>query len=54
MMAYSLPNATWWRLLIWSLIGFALYFFYGYKHSRLRAGRPPDLPTAQPAADPDS
>jgi basic amino acid/polyamine antiporter, APA family len=42
MMAYSLPNATWWRLLIWSLIGFALYFFYGHKHSRLRAGRPPD------------
>ena len=36
MMAYSLPNATWWRLLIWSLIGFALYFFYGYRHSRLR------------------
>ena len=42
MMAYSLPNATWWRLLIWSLIGFALYFFYGHKHSRLRAGLPPD------------
>ena len=41
-MAYSLPNATWWRLLIWSLIGFALYFFYGHKHSRLRAGLPPD------------
>jgi APA family basic amino acid/polyamine antiporter len=42
MMAYSLPNATWWRLLIWSMIGFALYFFYGHNHSRLRAGRPPD------------
>jgi APA family basic amino acid/polyamine antiporter len=41
-MAYSLPNETWWRLVIWSAIGFALYFFYGYKHSRLRAGRPPD------------
>ncbi len=36
MMAYSLPNATWLRLLIWSLIGFALYFFYGHRHSRLR------------------
>jgi APA family basic amino acid/polyamine antiporter len=35
-MAYSLPNATWWRLLIWSLLGFALYFAYGYRHSRLR------------------
>jgi APA family basic amino acid/polyamine antiporter len=41
MMAYSLPNATWWRLLVWSLIGFALYFFYGHKHSRLRSGRAP-------------
>jgi APA family basic amino acid/polyamine antiporter len=38
LMAYSLPNATWWRLLVWSLIGFAIYFFYSYKHSRLRRG----------------
>ena len=35
-MAASLPAATWWRLVIWSLIGFAVYFGYGYKHSRLR------------------
>jgi APA family basic amino acid/polyamine antiporter len=42
-MAYSLPNATWWRLLIWSLLGFALYFAYGYRHSRLRR------PSAGPA-----
>jgi APA family basic amino acid/polyamine antiporter len=35
-MAYSLPAATWWRLLLWSLIGFALYFAYGHRHSRLR------------------
>ena len=35
-MAYSLPAATWWRLLLWSLIGFALYFAYGHGHSRLR------------------
>jgi APA family basic amino acid/polyamine antiporter len=28
---YSLPSATWWRLLIWSMIGFALYFFYGHQ-----------------------
>jgi APA family basic amino acid/polyamine antiporter len=35
-MAYSLPTATWLRLLIWSVIGFAVYFAYGYKHSRLR------------------
>ncbi len=36
MMAYSLPNETWWRLLLWSALGFAIYFFYGYRHSRLR------------------
>ena len=37
-MAYSLPSATWWRLVIWSVLGFALYFGYGYSHSRLRRG----------------
>ena len=37
-MAYSLPSATWWRLIIWSVIGFALYLGYGYSHSRLRRG----------------
>jgi APA family basic amino acid/polyamine antiporter len=36
LMAYSLPNATWLRLLVWSLLGFTLYFFYGYRHSRVR------------------
>ncbi len=44
MMAYSLPNATWWRLLIWSLLGFALYFFYGHSNSRLRSGRAAGAP----------
>jgi len=37
-MAYSLPNDTWWRLFWWSLLGFVIYFFYSYKHSRLRRG----------------
>lgn len=32
----ALPHDTWVRLGVWSLIGFALYFGYGYKHSRLR------------------
>ncbi len=46
-MAYSLPNATWWRLLLWSVIGFAIYFGYSYRHSRLRRPEPAPL-------DPDS
>jgi basic amino acid/polyamine antiporter, APA family len=32
----SLPAKTWWRLLIWLLIGLVVYFFYGQKHSKVR------------------
>ncbi len=40
-MTLALPRDTWWRLLIWTAAGFALYAFYGYRHSRLRdASRP--------------
>jgi basic amino acid/polyamine antiporter, APA family len=35
-MTYFLSNGTWWRLLYWTALGFAIYAFYGYKHSRLR------------------
>src|SRR5262249_33973851 len=35
-MAASLPNATWIRLVLWSAAGIAIYVFYGYHHSRLR------------------
>jgi APA family basic amino acid/polyamine antiporter len=31
----ALPHDTWVRLLIWSGIGFAIYFGYGYRNSRL-------------------
>ena len=32
----SLPAENWWRLIIWLLIGFGVYFGYGAKHSALR------------------
>ncbi len=48
-MAYSLPNATWWRLLVWSVIGFVIYFCYGHRNSVLRTGR-----RAEPVSTPDA
>ena len=35
-MMFSLPFDTWLRLFIWLAIGFAVYFGYGKKHSKLR------------------
>jgi basic amino acid/polyamine antiporter, APA family len=49
-MAYSLPSATWMRLLVWSILGFAIYFFYGFRHSRLRSPSSAD-PDPMAAAD---
>ena len=34
---YSLPNDTWIRLVVWLGIGFVVYYFYGRRHSKLRA-----------------
>jgi APA family basic amino acid/polyamine antiporter len=39
----TLPSSTWLRLVIWTIIGFAIYFGYGKSHSRAAAaaGRGP-------------
>ena len=34
----GLPRATWERLIIWMVIGIAIYSAYGHRHSRLRIG----------------
>jgi len=34
-MMSSLPRATWERLIVWMIIGLAIYFFYSRSHSRL-------------------
>jgi APA family basic amino acid/polyamine antiporter len=36
MLMFSLPVENWYRLIGWMVIGFVLYFSYGYTHSELR------------------
>ena len=36
---FSLPSENWWRLIIWLLIGFIIYFAYGRRHSILAQQR---------------
>jgi len=35
LLMFSLPSENWLRLAVWLLIGFAIYFFYGYRHSAM-------------------
>jgi APA family basic amino acid/polyamine antiporter len=32
-MMYSLPGDTWWRLLLWTVIGVVIYLVYGIRHA---------------------
>jgi len=34
-MMSSLPRATWERLIVWMILGLAIYFLYGKRHSKL-------------------
>ena len=36
-LARYLPSESWWRFGIWLVVGMIVYFFYGFRHSRLRA-----------------
>jgi basic amino acid/polyamine antiporter, APA family len=38
---WGLPGHAWERFGIWLVIGLALYFVYGFRHSTLRRGRGP-------------
>jgi basic amino acid/polyamine antiporter, APA family len=51
-MAYSLPTATWLRLVLWSALGILVYVVYGYKHSRLRGPVEPSAHAATAKAVP--
>jgi APA family basic amino acid/polyamine antiporter len=35
LLMFSLDKATWLRLVVWSFVGVAIYFFYSAKHSNL-------------------
>jgi basic amino acid/polyamine antiporter, APA family len=46
---FSLPSENWWRLIIWLLLGFIIYFSYGRRHSILAKRRAANSETAQDA-----
>ncbi|HNI69998.1 MAG TPA: amino acid permease C-terminal domain-containing protein, partial [Marmoricola sp.] len=48
----TLPLETWVRFLIWMVLGFVIYFAYGYKRSRLARAAFVPSDTAVPKADP--
>ncbi|MEU8234852.1 amino acid permease [Actinoplanes sp. NPDC048967] len=47
----DLPLSTWIRFVVWLVLGLAIYFLYGYRHSKLRTARPDDGGTPSWARD---
>ena len=39
LLMFSLPASNWWRLLVWLIVGFVIYFAYGRYHSVLAQRR---------------
>jgi basic amino acid/polyamine antiporter, APA family len=48
----GLPTSAWQRFGVWLLLGLALYFMYGFRHSTLRRGAPPAPVTPPPPIEP--
>ncbi len=60
LLMFSLPSANWWRLIIWLLIGFVIYFSYGRHHSVMSRHLAHEIathgisPAGQTVTDPDA
>ncbi len=59
LLMFSLPAANWWRLIVWLLIGLAIYLLYGRRHSVMSHHTEHEIkthgisPAGQAVADPD-
>jgi APA family basic amino acid/polyamine antiporter len=60
LLMFSLPAENWYRLIIWLLVGFIIYFLYGRRHSVMAQDRHTDHEvkahglTGQAVGDPDA
>jgi APA family basic amino acid/polyamine antiporter len=52
MLMFSLPVENWWRLLVWLLLGFVIYFGYGRSHSVLAQSSETSEPAGGDAVPP--